>query len=84
MTAGSLSLSYSAPGTFTATVAVPPGFAVQSVTLYSPSNSPMAMFSSTNGWTCTAGGGPSGAQPGTWTATATLMATAQCSGSVTV
>mgnify|MGYP001798017858 CR=1 FL=1 len=81
MTRGTLSRSFSAPYTFTATITAPPGYNVASVTLTSPSgmSTPMTMMNSTT-WSCSSNGQP----PGTWTAIAMLQVMGQCSGSTTI
>lgn len=100
MTAGTLSLNYTAPGTFTATVTAPPGYNLMMVTLSSPAGAPFQMMNMSGGanpstWQCMAPsaampmtpgmpGGAGGAQTGTWTATAILQAQANCFGTTTV
>ncbi len=95
MTAGTLSLNYTAPGTFTATVTAPPGYNLMNVTLSSPMGTPYQMTNMSGGsnpstWQCAVAGGGmpggpgGGTQSGTWTATAMLQAQASCFGTTTV
>jgi len=99
MTAGNLSLNFTAPGTFTATVTAPPGYTLMCVNLSSPTGTPFPMMNMSGGanpstWQYVAaavGGVPGGPLPspggvpsGTWTATAMLQAMAQCFGTTNV
>ena len=74
MTAGTLSLSYTAPGTFTATVTAPPGYNLMNVTLSSPTGNPYLMSNMSGGanpstWQCSVPsvGGMTGPGMGTTT-----------------
>jgi hypothetical protein len=94
MTAGTLTLHFTAPGTFTAVVNAPAGYNLMNVMITAPGGAPYSMMNITGGanpstWQYTAlgggmPGGPGSTQSGTWTATATMQAIAQCFGNASV